>query len=46
LRVILVGEDPASMTYVSSKTRAAEEAGCLAETVRLPRMTAPKRLLE
>ncbi|HEY3123922.1 MAG TPA: bifunctional 5,10-methylenetetrahydrofolate dehydrogenase/5,10-methenyltetrahydrofolate cyclohydrolase [Thermoanaerobaculia bacterium] len=46
LRVILVGEDPASMTYVSSKSRAAEEAGCLAETVRLPGMTAPERLLK
>src|SRR2546422_4643259 len=45
LRVIVVGEDPASMTYVSSKTRAAEEAGCLAETVRLPGTTAPQRLL-
>jgi methylenetetrahydrofolate dehydrogenase (NADP+)/methenyltetrahydrofolate cyclohydrolase len=46
LRVIVVGEDPASMTYVSSKTRAAEEAGCLAETVRLPGTTAPERLLK
>jgi methylenetetrahydrofolate dehydrogenase (NADP+) / methenyltetrahydrofolate cyclohydrolase len=46
LRVLLVGEDPASMTYVSSKTRAAEEAGCLAETIRLPEDTAPARLLE
>ncbi len=46
LRVILVGEDPASMTYVSSKTRAAREAGCLAETIRLPESTAPLRLLE
>src|SRR6266496_2144728 len=46
LRVLLVGEDPASMTYVSSKTRAAEEAGCIAETIRLPEITAPARLLE
>ncbi len=46
LRVIVVGEDPASMTYVSSKTRAAEDAGCLAETVRLPGTTAPQRLLK
>ena len=46
LRVVLVGEDPASMTYVSSKTRAAEEAGCLAETIRLPEEAAPRRLLE
>ncbi len=46
LRVLLVGDDPASITYVSSKTRAAEEAGCLAETIRLPETTAPQRLLE
>jgi methylenetetrahydrofolate dehydrogenase (NADP+) / methenyltetrahydrofolate cyclohydrolase len=46
LRVILVGEDPASVTYVSSKTRAAEEAGCRGETIRLPASIAPERLLE
>jgi methylenetetrahydrofolate dehydrogenase (NADP+)/methenyltetrahydrofolate cyclohydrolase len=46
LRVILVGEDPASVTYVSAKARAAREAGCLAETVRLPAATTPERLLE
>jgi len=36
LRVVLLGSDPASETYVASKTRAAREAGCTAETVRLP----------
>jgi methylenetetrahydrofolate dehydrogenase (NADP+) / methenyltetrahydrofolate cyclohydrolase len=46
LRVLLVGEDPASVTYVSSKTRAAREAGCLAETIRLPENAEPRRLLE
>jgi methylenetetrahydrofolate dehydrogenase (NADP+) / methenyltetrahydrofolate cyclohydrolase len=46
LRVILVGEDPASVTYVSSKARAAQEAGCLAETIRLPEDATPQRLLE
>ena len=46
LRVLLVGEDPASVTYVSSKTRAAQEAACHAETIRLPENTAPQRLLE
>jgi methylenetetrahydrofolate dehydrogenase (NADP+)/methenyltetrahydrofolate cyclohydrolase len=46
LRVILVGEDPASVTYVSSKTRAAREAGCLADTIRLPETAAPQQLLE
>lgn len=46
LRVILAGEDPASVTYVSSKVRAAQEAGCIAETVRLPASVTPERLLE
>ncbi|MGH9315784.1 MAG: tetrahydrofolate dehydrogenase/cyclohydrolase catalytic domain-containing protein, partial [Thermoanaerobaculia bacterium] len=34
LRVILLGNTPASETYVASKTRAARECGCLAETIR------------
>jgi methylenetetrahydrofolate dehydrogenase (NADP+)/methenyltetrahydrofolate cyclohydrolase len=46
LRIILVGEDPASVAYIASKTRAAREAGCLAETVRLPAITPPERLIE
>jgi methylenetetrahydrofolate dehydrogenase (NADP+) / methenyltetrahydrofolate cyclohydrolase len=46
LRVILVGEDPASATYVASKTRAAQEAGCRGETIRLPVSVSPERLLE
>lgn len=46
LRVILVGEDPASVAYVSAKTRAAQEAGCLAETIRLPATATSRRLLE
>ncbi len=46
LRVILVGEDPASVTYVASKTRAAQEAGCRGETIRLPASVSPERLLE
>ena len=45
LRVVLLGTDPASETYVASKTRAAREAGCTAETVRLPEDTAPGTLL-
>ncbi|MDQ6893637.1 MAG: bifunctional 5,10-methylenetetrahydrofolate dehydrogenase/5,10-methenyltetrahydrofolate cyclohydrolase [Acidobacteriota bacterium] len=45
LRVILLGRDPASETYVASKTRAAREAGCTAETVRLPEGSAPGVLL-
>lgn len=46
LRVILVGDDTASATYVASKTRAAGETGCRGETVRLPASTPPARLLE
>jgi methylenetetrahydrofolate dehydrogenase (NADP+)/methenyltetrahydrofolate cyclohydrolase len=46
LRILLVGEDPASITYIASKTRAAREAGCLADTVRLPAITPPQRLIE
>src|SRR5690348_9487242 len=45
LRVILVGENPASMSYVSSKTKSAEEAGMGAETVRLPQTAPPGELL-
>ncbi len=46
LRVILVGDDPASVTYVASKTRAAQEAGCRGETIRLPASVSPERLLD
>lgn len=45
LRVILLGTDPGSETYVAAKTSAAREAGCTAETVRLPSGTAPGALL-
>jgi methylenetetrahydrofolate dehydrogenase (NADP+)/methenyltetrahydrofolate cyclohydrolase len=45
LRVILVGGDPASEAYVSSKTKAMREAGLRAETIRLPPDAAPQTLL-
>ena len=45
LRVLLVGENPASLSYVTSKTRAAIEAGIRAETLRLPADISPERLL-
>jgi methylenetetrahydrofolate dehydrogenase (NADP+)/methenyltetrahydrofolate cyclohydrolase len=45
LRVILVGEDPASVTYVTSKARSAQEAGCKAETLRLPGSASPREVL-
>ena len=45
LRVILAGENPASVSYVTSKVRAAQEAGCLAETLRLPESVSAAELL-
>jgi methylenetetrahydrofolate dehydrogenase (NADP+)/methenyltetrahydrofolate cyclohydrolase len=45
LRVILLGNDAASETYVASKTKAAREAGIRAETVRLPSGSSPEALL-
>ena len=36
LGVILVGDDPASQSYVRSKGRACKEAGVYSETIRLP----------
>jgi methylenetetrahydrofolate dehydrogenase (NADP+)/methenyltetrahydrofolate cyclohydrolase len=45
LRVILLGNDAASETYVASKTKAAREAGIRAETVRLSSGASPEALL-
>ncbi|MEP7132379.1 MAG: bifunctional 5,10-methylenetetrahydrofolate dehydrogenase/5,10-methenyltetrahydrofolate cyclohydrolase [Acidobacteriota bacterium] len=45
LRVVLLGADAGSETYVAAKTKAAREAGCTADTVRLPSGTAPAALL-
>jgi methylenetetrahydrofolate dehydrogenase (NADP+)/methenyltetrahydrofolate cyclohydrolase len=45
LRVILVGENPASQSYVASKTKAAAEAGIGSETLRLAADTSPEALL-
>lgn len=36
LGVVLVGEDPASVSYVTSKAKGAEEIGMFEETIRLP----------
>ncbi|MEP7343830.1 MAG: bifunctional 5,10-methylenetetrahydrofolate dehydrogenase/5,10-methenyltetrahydrofolate cyclohydrolase [Gemmatimonadaceae bacterium] len=36
LAVVIVGEDPASVTYVRSKEKASVEAGMKGETIRLP----------
>ncbi len=45
LRVLLVGDNPASQSYVGAKTRAALEAGIRAETLRLPGDIRPEALL-
>jgi methylenetetrahydrofolate dehydrogenase (NADP+) / methenyltetrahydrofolate cyclohydrolase len=45
LSVVLVGENPASAVYVRNKDRAAQGAGLLAETIRLPASVAPAELL-
>lgn len=45
LRVILLGNDAASETYVASKEKAAREAGIAADTLRLPAGATPQALL-
>ena len=45
LTVVLVGEDPASASYVRSKDRAAAAAGLIANTIRLPSDTTEAALL-
>jgi methylenetetrahydrofolate dehydrogenase (NADP+)/methenyltetrahydrofolate cyclohydrolase len=46
LSVVLVGEDPASVSYVSNKAKACEELGIHEETIRLPADTPEKTVLE
>ena len=36
LAVVLVGEDPASVSYVTAKAKGAEEIGMMEQTIRLP----------
>ena len=45
LAVILVGEDPASVTYVRNKARASEQIGIRNTTVQLPESTTQEELL-
>ncbi len=45
LAVILVGEDPASCTYVRNKQKACEEVGFHAEQINLPATTTQDQLL-
>lgn len=46
LAVILVGEDPASQSYVTAKEKACQEAGILSDDNRLPAETTQEQLLE
>lgn len=45
LTVVLVGDDPASATYVGAKEKASVEAGMKGETIRLPADTSQQELL-
>jgi methylenetetrahydrofolate dehydrogenase (NADP+) / methenyltetrahydrofolate cyclohydrolase len=45
LTVVLVGDNPASAVYVSSKAKACEEAGMRGETIRMPATTSQAELL-
>jgi methylenetetrahydrofolate dehydrogenase (NADP+)/methenyltetrahydrofolate cyclohydrolase len=46
LAVVLVGEDPASVTYVRNKDKAATQAGIDTKTIRMPPDTTQAALLE
>ncbi len=46
LAVILVGEDPASQTYVRNKQKACEEVGFYGEQINLPTTTTQEELLK
>lgn len=45
LAVVLVGEDPASVSYVTAKERALEQAGMASQDIRLPIDTSETELL-
>lgn len=45
LAVILVGEDPASVSYVTAKGKAADELGIFEETYRMPENTSEEDVL-
>ncbi|MFH1486324.1 MAG: tetrahydrofolate dehydrogenase/cyclohydrolase catalytic domain-containing protein [Chloroflexota bacterium] len=46
LAVVLVGEDPASISYVTGKAKAAQEIGIFEETTRLPADTSEADLMK
>ena len=43
---VLVGDNPASISYVRGKGQACEEAGILSQTILLPESTSEAELLE
>lgn len=45
LAAVIVGEDPASMTYVASKEKACQEAGITSTVYRLPSSTTEQELI-
>lgn len=46
LGVVLVGEDPASVSYVTAKAKGAAEVGITEETIRLPAATSEAEILD
>jgi methylenetetrahydrofolate dehydrogenase (NADP+)/methenyltetrahydrofolate cyclohydrolase len=46
LAVVLVGEDPASVSYVTAKAKGSDEIGMHEETIRLPADTPEEKVLE
>lgn len=46
LAVVLVGEDPASVSYVTAKARAAEEIGIFETTIRMPATASEEEILK
>ncbi len=45
LGVVLVGEDPASVSYVTAKAKGSEEIGIFEETIRMPGASAEEEIL-
>ncbi len=45
LGVVLVGEDPASVSYVSAKAKASEEIGIFEETINMPATSSEEEIL-
>jgi len=46
LAVVLVGEDPASVSYVTAKAKAAEEIGIFETTIRMPATSTEEEVLK